>query len=132
MSSAQDYNQLQNDKTTHAAAVELAATGPAATAQPGTVTGTAYTAGPNDAGIFTRFTNAGPVAFTIPPNSAVPFPIGTELPYSQAGAGIVTVVPGAGVTVNSRGSVMTTAGRYAVAMLKKVATDTWLLTGDLA
>jgi len=49
----------------------------------------------------------------------------------QAGAGTLSVVAGAGVTINSRGGDLVLAGQYAVAALKKVATDSWTLTGDL-
>jgi hypothetical protein len=131
MSSAQDYNQLSADKLAHASAIEVA---PLADAIPPiqTVALTAYTAQPNDGQIFTRFNNGGAIIFTVPKNSVTPFPIGTEINYSQAGAGVVTVTPAAGVTINSRGGLMATAGQYAAAMLKKVAADTWLLIGDLA
>jgi hypothetical protein len=61
----------------------------------------------------------------------VAFPIGTVIEVEQGGAGAVTIAPGAGVTVNSRGGDLTLAGQYAVAALKKVAADSWTLTGDL-
>jgi hypothetical protein len=45
----------------------------------------------------------------------------------------VTVVAGAGVTINSRGAALATAGQFAVAGLKKVdAADTYTFTGDVA
>jgi hypothetical protein len=48
----------------------------------------------------------------------------------QLGAGAVTV-GGAGVTINSKGSNLTINGQYVGASLVKIATDTWLLLGDL-
>lgn len=96
-----------------------------------TQTGTAYTADLTDADDYIRFTNAAAVSFTIPPNSAEPFPLGTVIEMEQAGAGALSVVPGSGVTINSRGADLTLAGQYSVAALKKVATDTWTLVGDL-
>ncbi|MBW8784653.1 MAG: hypothetical protein JF593_08440 [Novosphingobium sp.] len=93
--------------------------------------GTTYTAVAADIDSYVRFTNGSPVTLTIQPNSAVAFPIGTVIEIEQAGAGALTVAPGSGVTINSRGADLTLAGQYAIAALKKVATDTWLLTGDL-
>lgn len=68
---------------------------------------------------------------TIPPNADVAFPIGTEISFYQGGAGQVTVVPGSGVTVNSASSYTKTAAQYAPGCLIKVATNTWLLSGNL-
>jgi hypothetical protein len=45
--------------------------------------GTSYTAVLADANGFVRFTSASPVTFTIPPNSSVAFPVGTEIHFSQ-------------------------------------------------
>lgn len=93
--------------------------------------GTSYTAVIGDANGYIRFTNGSPVTFTIPPNSSVAFPVDTVIEMEQAGAGALTVAAGSGVTINSRGTDLTLAGQYGVAALKKVATDTWTLTGDL-
>lgn len=68
---------------------------------------------------------------TVPPNSSVAFPVGTQIICSQAGSGQTTIVPGSGVTINSNGGRMKTAGQYAAFTLIKVATDTWLISGDL-
>lgn len=94
-------------------------------------TGTAYTAVLADAGKYIQFSNAAAITFTIPPNASVAFDIGTVIEVEQYGAGALTIAPGAGVTINSRGSDYILAGRYAVAALKKVATNIWTLTGDL-
>lgn len=94
-------------------------------------TGTTYTAVLGDADTYIRFSNASSITFTIPPNSSVAFPVGTVIEMEQAGAGALSVAAGSGVTINSRGSDLTLAGQYSVAAIKKVATDTWTLTGDL-
>lgn len=99
---------------------------------PTTQAGTAYTAAPGDAGGYIQFTNAAPIAFTIPPASAVAFAIGTVITAEQNGAGVVTLTAGAGVTLRSRGTLAATAGQYAVAQVKKVATDIWTIIGDVA
>lgn len=93
---------------------------------------TAYTAALANANSYIRFTGATAVAFTIPPNSSVAFPIGTEINGIQAGAGIITVTAGAGVTLNAFGGIKTTAGQWASFTAKNVATDTWDVVGKLA
>lgn len=76
---------------------------------------------------------AGGTTVTIPPSSAVAFPIGTQIMVRQGpSAGTVTIAPGAGVTLESRGSLVSLAGACAYATLIKVGTDTWDLVGDLA
>lgn len=94
-------------------------------------TGTTYTLVLSDAEKYITLSNAGTITLTVPPNSSVAFPVGTRIEIEQTGAGAVTVAAGSGVTVNSRGSDLTLAGQYAVAVLVKRATDTWTLTGDL-
>lgn len=100
---------------------------PAVTSQ----SGTSYTADLPDANTYIRFTNGSAISFTIPPNSSKAFPIGTVIEVEQAGAGALSFVAGAGVTLNSRASDLTLAGQYSVAFAKKVATDTWTINGDL-
>ena len=93
-----------------------------------TQVGTAYTAVATDRGKWIRFTNASAVTFTI--NSGV-HTAGDEITLEQAGTGVVTVTAGAGVTVNSRGSLIATNGPYAVATLKCISSSVFTLVGDL-
>jgi len=92
---------------------------------------TAYTLALTDARKVVETTAATAVTLTAPPNSTVAFPIGTVVGLRQYGAGQVTVVPAAGVTIRSRGGALKTAGQYAEAALTKRATDEWVLTGDV-
>jgi hypothetical protein len=96
-----------------------------------TQTGTTYTGVLADANSWIRFNNAAAITFTIPTNASVAYPVGTVIEFSQAGAGAVTVAAAGGVTLNSRGGAVTTAGIYAVASIKEVAADTWILSGDI-
>lgn len=93
---------------------------------------TARTAALADAGGWIDFTNASAVTFTIPDNATVPFPIGTKIDFAQIGAGTVTVAAAGGVTLHSEGGALATAGQYAAGFIKKRATDTWLVGGNLA
>ncbi|AMK18691.1 DUF2793 domain-containing protein [Sphingobium sp. MI1205] len=104
---------------------------PGAAAALKTVPGTTYDAVRDDAGSYILFTNALPVAFTIPPEASVNWPVWSVLTFEQNGAGAVTVSPGSGVTINSHGSLYTSGGQHAVCQLKKVGTDIWTMTGDL-
>jgi hypothetical protein len=77
------------------------------------------------------FQSGSATTATVPPNSSVDFPIGTVVHGYQSGAGEVTITPGSGVTLLSRGAALTSAGQYARWSIEKIATDTWLASGDL-
>ena len=68
---------------------------------------------------------------TVPLNSSVAFPIGTQILVSQYGAGACTIIPISGVTVRSEGAKLKTNGQYAGATLVKIATDEWYAFGNL-
>lgn len=91
-----------------------------------------YQAALLDANAYTPFNVASPANFTIPTNATVPFPVGTRLIVEQMGAGTVAFVGAAGVTINSRGAAVTTAGQWAVAQAIQRAVDVWTITGDVA
>jgi hypothetical protein len=95
-------------------------------------TGTTYTLVLADAGKFVTQSNASGITTTIPPDSSVAFPIGTQVNLLQLGAGQVTVAAGAGVTVRSQGSKLKLNGQYATATCVKIATDEWVLLGNTA
>lgn len=75
--------------------------------------------------------NASANTLTIPPNSSVAFPIGTNIVFCQTGAGQTTLTPGAGVTINGTPGLKTRAQWSSVSLIKR-ATDTWLAIGDLS
>ena len=94
-------------------------------------TGTSYTLVLGDAGKFISLSNASPVSVTIPSNANVAFSTETELDFFNRGAGTVTLHADAGVTVESKNSAMNLT-QYSGASIKKVATNTWSLVGDLS
>jgi hypothetical protein len=69
---------------------------------------------------------------TVPPNSAVAFPVGTVIETFSYGAGQTTIVAGAGVTIRSAGGKLKLTGQYSGGALRKRATDEWVLVGDLS
>jgi len=68
---------------------------------------------------------------TVPPNSSVAFPIGSQIQVLQTGTGKTRILAGAGVTVNATPGVFMRAQWSAVTLLKR-ASDTWVATGDLS
>lgn len=75
--------------------------------------------------------NAAAQTVTVPPNSSVAFPVGTQIDICQLGAGKMTLAQGAGVTINSKASNKAAGAQYVCLSLFKTATDTWVLIGDL-
>ncbi len=72
------------------------------------------------------------ITFTVPPNSSVAFPIGCVIIVEQRGASTVTIAASAGVTINKPSSkTPVLAEQHAQAVLRKGATNTWVLGGDL-
>ncbi len=94
-------------------------------------TGTTYTLVLADVGKLVEMSNASPITLTIPLNSSVAFNVGDRIDLMRSGAGLVTVVGDAGVTVNSSVGLKLRA-QYSIATLIKRATNTWVLAGDLS
>jgi len=85
-----------------------------------------------DAENIVRSTGAAAAAVTVPTNAAVAYPIGATVTLVQSGAGQITVAGAAGVVVNKPAALpLTLASQYSTAVLIKVLTNTWILTGDL-
>ena len=95
-------------------------------------TGTTYTTVLADDGKLITCDNAASIALTIPPNSSVAYGIGTQINIMQMNAtGTVTITAGAGVTLNSDGAKLKTNAQYAVATCCKIATNIWVVVGNL-
>ena len=95
-------------------------------------TGTTYTLVLTDAHKLVTLSNASAITATIPPNSDVAFETGDQVNLLQLGAGQVTVAAGAGVTLRSADSLVNISAQYAVVTCVKIATDEWVLIGNLA
>jgi len=68
---------------------------------------------------------------TVPTNSSVAFPTGTQIHIVQTGSGQTTVVAAGGVTINTATTLKLRA-QWSAATLIKRAENTWVLVGDLA
>lgn len=95
-------------------------------------TGTTYTTVLTDDGKLITCSNASAISVTIPPNSSVAYGIGTQLNFAQLSTGQVTLVAGAGVTLNSAGTKLKLGAQYAVATCVKTDTNTWFVVGNLS
>ena len=96
-----------------------------------------YTAVLNDQyQTLTPMNKATAIAFKIPTNASVAFPIGTSLTVLNIGAGAVTIsaVTSGTTTVLSAGAVAAspTLAQYKTAVAIKVSTDTWYVVGAIA
>jgi hypothetical protein len=92
--------------------------------------GTTYTLVLLDDGKYVRLNNGSAITMTIPANSSVAFPIGTQIAIRQVGAGQVTLAAAGGVTVNTAETLLLRGAKSSVSIIK-VATDEWDLAGDL-
>lgn len=90
-----------------------------------------YTLALADKGTVVEMNVASANNLTVPPNSSVPFPLGTITEVFQYGAGQTTIVAGGGVTIRTPIG-LKLAGQYATASLRKRATDEWVLSGDIS
>jgi hypothetical protein len=94
-------------------------------------TGTSYTLALTDAAKLVTMSNASANTLTVPPNSSVAFPVGTQITICQLNTGQTTIAQGSGVTINSADGDLKLRVRYSSGTLIKIGTDTWLLIGDI-
>lgn len=85
-----------------------------------------------DAGLILFSSGASAINYTIPPDSIIrPFLRGATITICNEGAGIVTLVPGSGVTINSLGGSLVSAGQYAMFAVRKTTANVWIAYGNL-
>ena len=94
-------------------------------------TGTAYTLALTDKNKLVTLDNAATGAVTIPANGSVAFPTGAQVHMVQKGTGPFSVTGASGVTVNATPGLNFRA-QWSTATAIKIATDTWILLGDLS
>jgi hypothetical protein len=93
----------------------------------------AYTFTLSDAGKMVRGNNASAMAWTIPPNSSVAFPIGTAITVRNVGAGTITLTRGSGVTQYLAGgstSKDVALTQWGLATLIQEAANSWVVAGN--
>jgi hypothetical protein len=75
--------------------------------------------------------NASTQTYTVPANSSVNYPVGTQIDVLQLGAGKITMSPAGGVTINSLSGNLSTGGQYVAVSLIQYSLNTWVLIGNL-
>lgn len=85
----------------------------------------------SDAGTMIYNNSSSDLVITIPANSSVSFPIGTEIEFLRWETGTFTISADTGVTLKSFNNKYAIAHQYGCAALKKITTDGWILAGDL-
>jgi hypothetical protein len=94
-----------------------------------TVSVTAYTLALADAyGLINATTG---MTITVPPNTSVPFPTGSQVLLYRSAVSGVAITAGSGVTINSPGGADEIANQYSIATLLKLGTNEWVLGGDI-
>lgn len=102
--------------------------GPAALAQKAAD----HTLALTDAGKVIEMANLMDANVTVPPESSVNFPVGTQITIIRNEAGKVQFVAGVGVTLRSDASKQYISTQYSAATLIKRGADEWYLIGNLA
>ena len=84
----------------------------------------------------TPMNKATAIAFKIPTNASVAFPVGTALTILNIGAGTCTIsaVTSGTTTVTSAGAVSAspTLAQWKTAVCLKIASDSWVIVGGIA
>ena len=75
--------------------------------------------------------NASANQITIPLNSVVAFPIGTQILVIQLGAGQTSIGKSVGVNLYAEGNKLKLVGQYAMATIIKKSADLWYVAGNL-
>ena len=91
-----------------------------------------YTLVLTDAGKVIEINSGSSENVTIPPNSSVAFPIGTQIVVVRLGSGAVVITEGSGVTTRSDEDKNKLKSQYSSCVLIKHETDEWYILGNLA
>ena len=84
-----------------------------------------------DAGKVIEINSGSSENVTIPPNSGVAFPLGTQIVIVRLGSGAVVIVEGSGVTTRSDGDKAKIKSQYSSCVLIKHETNEWYILGNL-
>lgn len=95
------------------------------------ITTTAHEPELSDNGKLTTLDNAGAIGVTIPLNATKAFPIGAQLHFAQIGDGTVTFIPATVAVIIGSTPGLKLRTKWSTATITKIATNTWILVGDL-
>ena len=94
-------------------------------------TGTSYTLTTADLAKLVTMDNASSMTLTVPTEASQAFTVGDRIDILRKGAGALTIQGDTGVTVNGTPGLKLRA-QWSSATLVKLATNTWVLIGDLS
>ena len=94
-------------------------------------TNTSYTFVIEDAGKLVTSANGSDQVLTVPANSAVAFPIGTQINVLRKGSGNTTIHTAGTPNLYAADGALVLRVQYSSCTLIKVASDTWYVVGDL-
>jgi hypothetical protein len=123
------------DLTTAQILTNKTLTSPAINVGINTQTGTTYTTVLADNGKLVTQSNASPITTTIAAFGSVAYPVGSQINFTQLGAGQVTIQGAGGVTVVSTSATASTPklrAQYSTATAICLASDSWLVVGDIS
>ena len=92
---------------------------------------TDYTLQLSDKGNLVEISSSSNSSVTVPLDSSVSFPIGSQILVVRGGTGDLGLTGSAGVTLNSSQNYLNLNYRYSAATLVKKGTDIWYVFGDL-
>ncbi len=84
-----------------------------------------------DAGKTIEMSSGSATTLTVPLNSSVAFPTGSQILVVRGGTGAVGITGASGVTINSAQSYKNLNYQNSGATILKAGTDSWYLFGDL-
>jgi len=85
-----------------------------------------------DKGAMVEIATGATATVTIPADSSIPFPVGSQVLVTRGGIGPVSITGATGVTVRSAQGYLNLPYQYSIAELYKTDTDTWTISGDLS
>ncbi len=90
-----------------------------------------FTLSLNEDSAVVEVSSGSAVVATVPANASVAFEVGTQIILMRYGTGSVTVAAAVGVTIRSANSGLEILDQYGCAVLIKIATNEWLLAGNI-
>ena len=91
-----------------------------------------YTITAADNGMDVWITKSTAATLTIPTQSSASFPANFYFFLTRGGEGSLSIAGDSGVTVNAPGARLNVAEQYGTVLVRKTASDTWLVTGNLS
>jgi len=80
---------------------------------------------------YVHFNSTSSITYTVQPNATTAIDVGTIIQLTNINTGSVTIAAGSGVTIRSKDGALDISGQYGEAVLRKIDTDEWILSGSI-